>query len=327
MVPFADAPSSGAVPTVRRRAGSRRAGRSGYRKPKAAQDIMETPPTAPPRHSRGDDRIGRIARFPLTWMAAGILAVAVMSPITTIGGEGPWATVVVPLLVSVVTMRVYRSVMRYVAHRRTPEMAARRSVRDALLGAAIGLGFAAVSVGVVAGLGGYTFTWAPDSAPAVAGAVAPVLATAVAAAVTAELIYRGLALQAVERLVGSWIALAVTAALFGLVQLVYPAGGAAGAAAVAVHAGVLLGAAFLWRRSIWFVVALHFAWNAAVGLLGIPMSGEASPGLLAAEATGPAWLTGGGFGLEASAVPVVVSLLITVPMLAAAHRRGALLPM
>ncbi|GHE50102.1 hypothetical protein [Streptomyces griseoaurantiacus] len=43
--------------------------------------------------------------------------------------------------------------------------------------------------------------------------------------------------------------------------------------------------------------------------------------------TGPDLLTGGEFGLEASIVPVIVSLLIAIPMLIAAHRRGNLVPM
>jgi hypothetical protein len=38
-------------------------------------------------------------------------------------------------------------------------------------------------------------------------------------------------------------------------------------------------------------------------------------------------LTGGEFGLEASIVPVLVSLLLAVPMLVLARRAGGLVPM
>ena len=138
--------------------------------------------------------------------------------------------------------------------------------------------------------------------------------------------FRGLALQALERLCGSRAAVAITALAFGGMHLANPGATAWSSLAIALEAGVLLGAAYLWRRSIWFVAGLHFAWNAAEGLLGIPVSGHVAPGLLTTEVTGPALLTGGEFGLEASIVPVVVSVLLSVRMLILARRRGDLVP-
>jgi membrane protease YdiL (CAAX protease family) len=93
--------------------------------------------------------------------------------------------------------------------------------------------------------------------------------------------------------------------------------------AIAIEAGVMLGAAFLWRRSIWLVVGVHFAWNTAEQLLGIPVSGHAPDARLwNVRASGSQLLAGGSFGLEASVVPVVIGLLLAVSMFAAARRRG-----
>ncbi|MDT0615784.1 hypothetical protein [Streptomyces lancefieldiae] len=75
------------------------------------------------------------------------------------------------------------------------------------------------------------------------------------------------------------------------------------------------------------LVGLHFAWNTSVGLIGIPVSDHASEGLMTTTPTGPDLVTGGEFGLEASIVPVIISVLLAVPMLIAAHRRGNLVPM
>lgn len=85
---------------------------------------------------------------------------------------------------------------------------------------------------------------------------------------------------------------------------------------------MLLGAGFLWRRNLWFVMGLHFAWNAFEGMLGIPVSGMALDGLFEVQMTGSTLLTGGSFGLEASIVPMIVSLLIAIPMLINAYRNG-----
>jgi hypothetical protein len=89
----------------------------------------------------------------------------------------------------------------------------------------------------------------------------------------------------------------------------------------------MLGAAFLWRRSIWLVIGVHFAWNTAEQLLGVPVSGHAPDARLwNVHTSGSQLLTGGGFGLEASIVPVVFGLLLAVSMFAAARRRGNVVP-
>ncbi|WP_220139400.1 CPBP family intramembrane glutamic endopeptidase [Nocardia sp. GTS18] len=188
----------------------------------------------------------------------------------------------------------------------------------------IGLGFTFIAVSMLMVITEFSFTRVPGSAVAT---VVSIVAVQLGAAVTEELLFRGLLLQGLERLCGSWAALAITAALFGAIHMANPGATLWTGFAIAVEAGVLLGAAFLWLRSIWVAVGLHFAWNTTVGLLGIPVSGHASPGLLIAEPTGPELLTGGQFGIEGSIIPVVVSLLLAVPMLIAAHKRGNLMPL
>jgi membrane protease YdiL (CAAX protease family) len=274
--------------------------------------------TTPTRHeaAQGGGRMRRIGRFPFTWMLIGLLGVAGVS---SLSAGGP----VLAVLGAVAAVAVYWAVMRFVAGRPTPEIAARGARRQALSGAAIGMGFVLVSALLIAATGGYSFSWSSGNFFSVVFTVA---AVSVGAAVTEELMFRGLALQAIERLWGSRTALAITALLFGGIHLANPGATLWSSLAIAVEAGVLLGAAYLWRRSIWFVAGLHFAWNTTEGLLGIPVSGHVSPGLLTTEVTGPALVTGGDFGLEASIVPVLVSVLLAVPMLVVAHRRGALVP-
>ncbi|MGG3942162.1 CPBP family intramembrane glutamic endopeptidase [Peribacillus psychrosaccharolyticus] len=149
----------------------------------------------------------------------------------------------------------------------------------------------------------------------------PIITTALGAALIEELIFRGLVFQAIEKMGGSWIALALTSLFFGIAHLGNPGAKIVGAFSIAIEAGVLLGVAFLWRRNIWFIFGLHFIWNTTEGLLGIPVSGHPSTGLFTIEIKGPALLTGGEFGLESSIVPVIISLLITIPMPIFARRK------
>ncbi|MEV6909583.1 CPBP family intramembrane glutamic endopeptidase [Amycolatopsis sp. NPDC051071] len=255
-------------------------------------------------------------RFPIVWTLVGIVGVGGVSALSS--GGSP----VLAVVGAVAAVAVYWVVMRYVARRSTPEIARARAGIHALLGIGIGVVFIATSILMV--ISEFSFTWASGSAMAT---VVSIAAVQFGAAVTEELLFRGLLLQGLERLCGSWAALTITAVLFGAIHLANPGATLWTGFAIAVEAGVLMGAAFLWLRSIWAVVGLHFAWNTLEGLIGVPVSGHASPGLLIAEPTGPELLTGGQFGFEGSIIPVVVGLLIAVPMLIAAHKRGKLVPM
>ncbi|WP_159792580.1 CPBP family intramembrane glutamic endopeptidase [Puerhibacterium puerhi] len=283
--------------------------------------MSTTTTTSRPDASRaaGGGRVARFFRYPLTWALTGAVGVGAVAGLTA--QREPLT--VVPVLGAVLAVIVYRVVMRFVARRPTPEIAARRAVSEALLGAVLGLGFVAASASIVTALGGYTFRGAGTDVPAV---VAPVLTVMLGVAVTEELMFRGFGLQAVERLAGSWGALLVTALFFGLVHLLNPGATPWTALAITIEAGGLLGAAFLWRRNLWFVIGLHLAWNATVALLGLPVSGHAGQGLLVADVSGPALLTGGAFGIEGSLVTVTVGVLLAVPMLVLARRRGTLVP-
>ncbi|WP_229758483.1 CPBP family intramembrane glutamic endopeptidase [Peterkaempfera bronchialis] len=262
-------------------------------------------------------RIGRICRSPLGWMLIGIVGVGAVSAVTTTG-PGP-----VPVLGAAVAVAVYWAVMRFVARRPMPEIARRGAMREALLGGGIGLGFILVSALLVTAFGGYSFSWGGNGFWRV---VASAVAVSACAAVTEELMFRGLALQALERLFGSRAAVGITALFFGAAHLANPGATAWSTLAIAIEAGTLLGAAFLWRRSIWFAAGLHFAWNATEQLLGIPVSGDTAKGLLSMHASGSSLLTGGTFSLEASIVTVLIGAALVVPMFVLAHRQGGLLP-
>jgi membrane protease YdiL (CAAX protease family) len=269
--------------------------------------------SSPPAEDQAG-RSGRFLRFPLVWMLVGILGVGAAS---TLSLGGP----ILGLVAAVVAVVVYRLVMRYVARRDTPEIAGRQAVPQLLIGVVLGLVFIGVSIAAV--MTEFSFSRAPGHPLSI---VASMTAISLGAAVTEELLFRGLGLQALEQMFGSWVALGITALLFGGLHLANPAATLWSSLAIAIEAGVLLGAAFLWRRNIWLVVGLHCAWNTAVGLLGIPVSGHPADGLLISRPTGPELLTGGQFGLEASIIPVIVSLLLAIPMLIAASRRGNLVP-
>lgn len=228
-------------------------------------------------------------------------------------------TLVVGVAIAALMIGMYRWVVRRTERRRAAEIV------NAGAGAALARGvtvttlvFTAV-IGIIAVLGGYRVEgWgSPSAAIGFLGLTAVVVASE-------ELIFRGIVQRLLEERVGTWIALGVTAALFGAVHLANPHATLWGAFAVAIEAGGMLGAAYVATRSLWLPMGLHFGWNVAVGgIFGTEVSGnEASKGLLDGATSGPTLLTGGAFGPEGSIIAVLACTIITVALLRLAHQRG-----
>jgi hypothetical protein len=68
---------------------------------------------------------------------------------------------------------------------------------------------------------------------------------------------------------------------------------------------------------------MHFAWNYLFdAVFSIPVSGHAARGWIQVVASGPEWLSGGGYGGEGSIVAVLAWGATAVVLLLAARRRG-----
>ncbi|MFI6656681.1 lysostaphin resistance A-like protein [Streptomyces sp. NPDC050523] len=260
----------------------------------------------------------------LIWQLAAVAAVAF------IGGQSVAAvqdnaflTLVLGTVTAVLAVLVYRWVVRRTEHRPVTELAREGAgaavARGALLGVLL---FGAVILNLAL-LGDYDV----HGLGSVGGAVGLVGFMA-AAAVTEELLFRGVLLRIVEKRVGTWIALTLTGVLFGLMHLSNPDATLWGAAAIAIEAGGMLGAAYVATRSLWLPIGLHFGWNfAESGIFSTEVSGnDTKQGLLDATVSGSKLLTGGDFGPEGSLYAVLFGLLATIVFMRLARRRGHLVP-
>lgn len=153
-------------------------------------------------------------------------------------------------------------------------------------------------------------------------------AMAVFSGVFEEILMRGIVFRQLEAWLGSWLALALSSALFGALHIMNPGASWFSSLAIAVEAGILLGAAYMLTRRLWLAIGIHAAWNFTQGwVFSVPVSGGEAPlGLLITRRTGPEWLTGGAFGLEASVVAMVVATLAGLVLLFMAIRGGQLRP-
>lgn len=189
------------------------------------------------------------------------------------------------------------------------------------LGLLIGLLLFASVVGVAALFGAYHIV-GPGSTVELAEAI---LAMAIMPGFTEELLFRGILFRWLEQFGGSWFALALTAALFGLGHIFNPHATALSSFAIAIEAGILLGGAYMLTRSLWMPIGLHAAWNFTQGeIFDVNVSGIDVHGLVTSRMSGPEILSGGSFGLEASLIAMVIATAAGVVMVVLAVRRGEL---
>ncbi len=261
-----------------------------------------------------------LLRYPIVWVIAGAIGVILVDALfrsltDRIEGIG---SIFLTLAAGYLSIMVYILTMKFLARRSIPELLTRRAGIETVMGVLTGAIFILGSTFIIVAMGGYSFQWATtaDTSTVLVSSIGASLS----AAIVEELIFRGLLFQAIAEWKGKWLALAATSLFFGAAHLGNSGATLWSAFAIALEAGVLLGSAFLWRRSLWFSMGLHFTWNTLEGLLGIPVSGHAADGLFNVKLHGSALLTGGEFGLEGSIVPVVISLLISIPMLIGATR-------
>jgi uncharacterized protein len=122
-----------------------------------------------------------------------------------------------------------------------------------------------------------------------------------------EFLFRGYTLFTLSSGVGFWLAASVLSLLFAAVHLENSGEGRVGVAGVFV-VGMLW--CFTVRRtgSLWFAVGMHAAFDfGETFLYSVPDSGMVLPGHLSdATLHGPAWLTGGTVGPEASVFDFVL---------------------
>ena len=191
------------------------------------------------------------------------------------------------------------------------ELSLKGAVLELGAGCFLGAGLFTLTIISIWATGGYDLTgWNGVMA------AAPALSLSLGSGFAEEILVRGVIFRITEEGLGTWAAIVLSSALFGLAHARNPNASAVSVVAIALEAGVLLAAAFILTRRLWMAIGLHAAWNFVQGgVFGVAVSGHSMAGLLNARLTGPAILSGGEFGPEASIFSVVYCLAAGVFLL------------
>lgn len=262
-------------------------------------------------------------KFVIQVLAAVVVASAGGQAVLAVEGS-PWLSLGIGAVTAVVAVVVYRLVVRWTERREVTEVARRGAAVRLMLATLLGVLLFGFVISNLYLLGFY----AVDGAGSLAAA-AGLFGFMAAAAVTEEVLFRGVLFRWLEHWTGTWIALAVTSALFGLMHILNPNADWWGAVIIALTGGLMLTSAYVMSRNLWVPIGLHFGWNfAAGGIFSTEVSGnDTPPGLLESSTSGPTILTGGALGPEGSVYTLVGCGIATVIFLWVAKHRGRLIAM
>jgi uncharacterized protein len=236
-------------------------------------------------------------------------------------GVSTYGELLFTLLVVPAAFATYWGYVRLVERRPVAELAPAGAPKEFGLGLLFGTGLFTVTIGILWGAGFYHITGTNGWFMLVES-----MSMAIMSGFIEELITRGIIFRIIEDSVGTWIALAVSALMFGSMHLGNPNATLTSAAAIALEAGLLLGACYIVTRRLWLAIGVHLAWNFTQGgIFGVAVSGTTPHGILQSTLTGPEILSGGAFGAEASVVAVVVCVTGFVFVIVRARRKGQII--
>lgn len=259
--------------------------------------------------------------LPMVFVVLGVAAAQLILGFIGRYLAAPFASILSILVALLAVYAAYRLSVQWIEKRPVSELSARGAAGELALGMLTGLGLVAASIGVLWALGSYQVVGTNPWLVLLPAAVANIPSGFVQ-----EILFRGILFRVVEESLGTWLALAISALLFGLVHLFSANTTILGALAIMLEAGILLAAAYIMTGRLWLAIGIHIAWDFTLdGIFGLGTSGtsgEPIQGLLQARFNGPSLLTGGALGVEGSIVSVAIVLAAAILVLRRAHRKG-----
>ena len=224
--------------------------------------------------------------------------------------DNQWIQLPVGLVASVCMIGLYALFVRWFEKHKAQDIPLRRLAQDTAKGFGIGIGFFVFVVLVMMLLGLYHIDSIGTDKPL---DVLSAFFMFLLVGTGEEILFRGVLFRWIDEKWGFVAALIVSSLLFGFMHYYESAATLWSSLAIAVEAGLLLGAAYKYAGTLWLPIGIHWAWNFTQGnVFGFEVSGnDAGASLLKASVSGSDWLTGGAFGAEASVITVVIGFTLS----------------
>ena len=223
------------------------------------------------------------------------------------------------VVAAAIILGLYALFVRWMERHWPADLSLGKIVPHTLLGILVGFIFMVLVVSTIVAMGYATVMWKGFSVEKQFSVFMMFLAVAVGE----EMIFRGVIFRWIDERWNTWVALLISAILFGWMHISNDNATWWSSLAIAVEAGLLLGAVYKWSGSLWVPIGIHWAWNYTQGnIFGLAVSGsDAGETMLSTIVNGPDIITGGAFGPEASIISVILGTFLTIVFLANCYRR------
>ena len=272
--------------------------------------------------------IKKVLHFPLTKIIIGFIVcmgavslgqVAIEKSLNITSIPPDFKKFIIGLTTALLALLSYVYLFKYYEKRVLTELNTQRIVKSLVYGAGLGMLLQSLTVLVIYLKGGYTIV---NINPILF--IIPPLTMAFTSAIVEEILFRGILFRVIEEKLGSYLSLLISALLFGFIHISNPNSSFLTAVGLAIQAGLLLGAAYIYAKNLWFPIAIHFAWNfTQSAIFGANVSGNTIPKtLITSKIEGAEWFTGGEFGPEGSIQATIFCLVATIALLFLSHKKG-----
>ena len=203
-----------------------------------------------------------------------------------------------------------------IERRRVTELSGSGALNDWARGAGLGVLLVLLTLAPLWGLGIYRIEGVGDGFPLVKQVPEMLLVS-----VFEELLIRGVIFRIAEQAWGSRRALVLSTVVFVAAHL--PGEISVIGALVTAAASLAFTAAYQLSRRLWVPMGMHFGWNYLLSaVFSVPVSGHDAKGWVLGSMNGPEWLSGGAYGVEASATALLVWAVAAALLLRRAYTQG-----
>ena len=273
----------------------------------------------------------KILHFPLTKIIIGLIVcggivgvgqILIQKTLDLLSIDKDVKNLIGGIFVAILAIISYTYLFKIYEKRKITEFSKNGIIKNLTIGIVLGVILQSLTILVIYLKGGYSVI---SINPVLF--IIPPLTMAFTSAVFEETLFRGIIFRLTEEKLGSYIALIISALIFGALHLTNPNSSLSAGIGLAIQAGLLLAAAYIYSRNLWFPIAIHFAWNfTQSAIFGASVSGNAiSKTLITSKIEGAEWFTGGQFGPEGSIQATVFCLIATIILLILSHKEGILI--
>jgi membrane protease YdiL (CAAX protease family) len=226
---------------------------------------------------------------------------------------------IIAIPVCTIALVCYVLLFRAYEKRSITELSFERFGKDALSGFVTGFLLQSLPVAIIYLYGGYKIEQINSIS-----SLLPAFNAAIVAGFVAETIIIGIIFRLTEERTGTTIALIILTLLFAFMHINVKGATIISVLSTAIQAGLLLSAAYVFTRSLWFVIFFHFAWDLTEpGIYGgINPGNSIESSLLTSKISGTDLLTGGILGPQNSIQSLLFCLVASFIFILLAKKKN-----